>query len=355
MKTTIVILFLSICIVSMNAQKTDLKFDELAQPDTTNLWIQPAQGKPAQAIWGHANGISVAIPQLNIMPRGLIRIFTPYLDHDKYVVTNFIAMEPTPVGHQHRGLSELEMSTFDKDIRGKRFWSSDNNNYTGHHNERYPAKGVVGQVNGKQTLTVYIFSEPFDNGAKVYVRLRFFEDRPYEFELTSYTYDDSVDLDSFILTATMGNKARLRTLYLKDYQKKSIELWPGYKDDAFAPHAFFPVEDMTHDTKGYAYFIAAPDEKDPSKAEYADGTAHHWKYTGKVATQYWISTNPGTQLQGLVNGRYTYWASRSPIPGGISFENFEMKEPFRNGNQYIFGITPQSPDQFIKQAKKGRY
>lgn len=355
MKITIITLFLCVCFTPLKAQKTDLKFDELAQPNIGQLWIQPTQGKPAQAVWGHANGISVAIPQLNIMPRGLIRIFTPYLDHDKYVVTNFIAMEPTPAGHQHRGLSELEMSTFDKGIRGKRFWSSDTTDYSDESNEIYPARGVIGQKDGKQTLTVYIFSEPFDNGAKVYVRLRFFEDRPYEFELTSYTYDDSVDLDNFILTATMGNKARLRTLYLKDYRKTSLELWPTYKEDAFAPHAFFPVADMIHDDRGYAYFIAAPNEKDPSKAIYADDTARHWKYIGKVATQYWISTSPSTQLRGLVNGRYTYWASRSPIPGGISFENFEMKEPFRNGNQYIFGISPQSPDEFTKQAKKGRY
>ncbi len=27
-------------------------------------------------------------------PRGLIRIYTPYLEHDEFVVTNFIAFEP---------------------------------------------------------------------------------------------------------------------------------------------------------------------------------------------------------------------------------------------------------------------
>lgn len=355
MKNTFIILCLSILSISLSAQKTDLKFHDLAEPDTGKVWIQPVQGEPAMAIWGHAKGISVAIPQLNIMPRGLIRIFTPYLAHKKHIVTNFIAMEPTPAGHEHRGLSELEMSTFDPGIRGKRFWSSDNTDYTNKDNGIYPARGIISKENGKETLTVYIFSEPFDNGAKVYVRLRFFEDRPYEFELTSYTYDGSVDLDSFILTATMGNKARLRTLYLADYQKTSHQLWPDYKESAFTPHAYFPVKDMVRDKKGYAYFIAAPDEKDPSQATYSDDTANHWKYTGKVATQYWISTNPDPQLNGIVNGRYAYWASRSPIPGGISFENFEMKEPFRNGNRYIFGITPDAPEKFIKQAKKGRY
>ncbi|WP_051698016.1 hypothetical protein [Prevotella sp. 10(H)] len=341
--------------LSLNAQRSELKFHELAAPDTGRLWIQPAKNKPAMAIWGHAKGISVAIPQQDIMPRGLIRIFTPYLDHMPHVVTNFIAMEPIPAGQEHRGLSELEMSSMDPGIRGKRFWSSNDSGYSTNNNEIYPARGIIEEKNGKQTLTVYIFCEPFDNGAKVYVRLRFFEERPYEFELTSYASEESVSLDSFILTATMANKARLRTLYLKDYKKVSSEIWPDYRGDAFTPHAFFSIKDMIHGPEGHAYFIAAPNEKDPSKAIYAADTHQHWKYTGKKATQYWISTTPDEKLQGIVNGRYTYWASQSPIPGGISFENFEMKQPFKNGNRYIFGIIPDSPEEFKKQALKGRY
>lgn len=333
-------------------QPANLKFENLATPDTGKIWIQPCQGRPAMAIWGHTNGLSVAIPQLNIMPRGLIRIFTPYLNHDRHVVTNFIAMEPVPSGQEQRGLSELEMSSWDPDIRGKRFWSSDNANQTSGSNEIFPARGIIEKENGIETLSVYIFSEPFDNGAKVYVRLRFFENRPYEFELTSYTYENSIELNNFILTATMGNKARLRTLYLDKYEKSSADIWPYYTDDAFTPHTFFPLKDMIQDAKGFAYFIAAPNEKDPSTAIYAEGTHQHWKYTGKVATQYWISTNSSKETQGIVNGRYTYWASKSPIPGGISFENFEIKEPFKNGNRYIFGITPESPLDFIKKVRE---
>ncbi|MDR1718396.1 MAG: hypothetical protein LBS20_21375 [Prevotella sp.] len=44
----------------------------MAAPDTSEIWIQPIQGKPAMAIWGHTKGIPVAIPQLNIMARGII-------------------------------------------------------------------------------------------------------------------------------------------------------------------------------------------------------------------------------------------------------------------------------------------
>jgi hypothetical protein len=30
---------------------------------------------------------------------------------------------------------------------------------------------------------------------------------------------------------------------------------------------------------------------------------------------------------------------QQPIPGGISFENFELREPFRDGQTSVFGIT----------------
>ena len=100
------------------------------------------------------------------------------------------------------------------------------------------------------------------------------------------------------------------------------------------------------------WFIASPDEKDPTKAVYAEDTHTHWKYTGKKATQYWYCSNPSNELEGVVNGRYTYWASKSPIPGGIAYENFELTEPFQSGQSYIFGITPLSPEELINHIMK---
>ena len=81
-------------------------------------------------------------------------------------------------------------------------------------------------------------------------------------------------------------------------------------------------------------------------------THTHWKYTGKKATQYWYCSNPSNELEGVVNGRYTYWASKSPIPGGIAYENFELTEPFQSGQSYIFGITPLSPEELINHIMK---
>ncbi len=349
MKQFLFFLFLQI-LTSLYAQQNLSDWKQLALPDTVGSWILPAEGKPAMPVWGHANGIIVGLAPLT-GPRGLIRIYTPYLEYEFAEVMNFIAFEPIPKGSEHRGLSELEMSSLDEGERGKRFWSSNDSMAVLPLEGAYPARGVIEKIDGEETLTVFIFSEPFDNGAKVYTRLRFFESRPYEFEITTNTYDDSVDLDYFITTATMGNKARLRTLFFKDGEKSSLNLWSGYKDIHFTPHECFSQQEMIRSWKGDAYFIAAPNEKDYSKAAYAAGTNEHWKFNGKRATQYWIQKNPQEKLTGLVNGRFTYWASETPIPGGISIENFELKSPFKKGEQFVFGITPISPQQFIRQIK----
>ncbi len=39
------------------------------------------------------------------------------------------------------------------------------------------------------------------------------------------------------------------------------------------------------------------------------------------------------------------------LPGSISIENLELNSPFKNGEKFIFGITPLSPQQFIKQIQ----
>lgn len=325
--------------------------ETLAVPEKNGIWIQPAQNTKAQPVWGFVDGIRIGIAPLG-GPRGLIRIYTPYLDHDDFVVTNFIAFEPIDKEKKIRGLSELEWSSLD-DVHGKRFWSSNTDESPSFPDKYYPAHGVVSNENGVETLTVYIFCETFDNGADVYVRIKFRSGEPYEFELTEYTAKESKELNRLILTATMGNKARLRTLHLANGRTKEAgRLWPDYKDSNFTAHNHTSQSDMIKDKDGGAWFIASPDEEDPAKAIYAEDTHAHWKYTGRKATQYWYCPKPSDELEGIVNGRYTYWASKSPIPGGISYENFELSEPFRPGQSYIFGITPLSPEELIDKINQ---
>ena len=109
--------------------------------------------------WGFANGIRIGIAPLG-GPRGLIRIYTPYLEHDEFVVTNFIAFEPIDKAKNNRGLSELEWSQLDN-VRGKRFWSGNTPEAPSFPNQYYPAHGVIAKENGVETLTVYFFCETF--------------------------------------------------------------------------------------------------------------------------------------------------------------------------------------------------
>ena len=150
----------------------------------------------------------------------------------------------------------------------------------------------------------------------------------------------------------MGNYARLRNLYLKDEVVESLGLWPDYSEQHFTPHYIVPENKMITGKNGCPYFIAAPNEKDPQNVQYVEGTANHWKYKGKKLTQYWFCKDKDETLQGVVNGRFTYWASNHAIPGGISYENFEMKKRFHSGDRFVFGVTPLSAKEFIESIAK---
>jgi hypothetical protein len=310
-------------------------------------WIIPSDCFPALPVWGHKEGIRIGIAPTP-GPRGLIRIYTPYLGHREDKMINFIAIEPIVLGDDQRGFSELEMSEQDG-VRGKRLWSGNRPECRDPASPTSPARGLIEVIDGVETLTLYLFTETFQNGARPYVRVRFYENSPYELELTTYCCPGSKELEHLILTTTMGNFARLRRLYLSDSVKHSTELWPLYDDVHFTDHDSTPIESMIKDNNGGAYFIAEPDESNPAKASYAPGTGKNWIYCGKKATQYWYVPNPDPSMVGLVNGRYTYWESNTPIPGGVAFENFEIKSPFKQGEKFLFGVVPFTANELIKQ------
>jgi hypothetical protein len=67
----------------------------------------------------------------------------------------------------------------------------------------------------------------------------------------------------------------------------------------------------------------------------------HWPYVGRKAIHYW-RTEADAEPHAAVNGRQTYWMSQSPIPGGTSFENFELGMPFKPGRRLWFGVRPDT-------------
>lgn len=254
-------------------------------------------------------------------PRGLIRIYAPYLNHPLGRMINYIAIEPIAKGETSRGFSELEFSAADQ-TRGKRLWFGDAYELT------------------DESMSTRIDVEAFNNGAHVYLTVEFCRDNPYEVSFTTSTHGDSVELDHVILTATMGNYARLRKLLLADRDVVAADLWPNFSGDGFAPHRRFLPDELGSRAGSAVMIEAISDESDATAAMYRDDTAPHWRYQGRPGLQYWRCQNPPDGIFAQVNGRTCYWASQSPIPGGISFENVELVAPFAEGQQFTFGVRP---------------
>lgn len=285
-------------------------------------------------------------------PRGLLRIYAPYLGHDDGRVINFIAVEPIAQGRSRRGFSELEPSTLDG-VQGKRFWSADQpGDFTPRQPQDHPARGALSREGDVSIVRVHVLIEPFDNGARPYLRLTFRSDRPYEVGLATFADPQSKPLANCILSATMGNFARLRQLYLTDKVALAHDLWPDYRKDGFTLHRKFPLSELFRTGDAGALVAATGDEADPQQIK--DGFPFSgWRYFGQKATQYWRCEQPHDKLFAQVNGRFTYYLSKSEIPGGIAFENFELVEPFRDGAEYWFGVTKQTPRELGINAVAG--
>jgi hypothetical protein len=315
---------------------------KLAPPVTKGPWIVPAPGKASEPVWGVKGGIAVGLwPTPG--PRGLLRVYTPYLGQPRLRMINFIAVEPV-VG-KARGLSELEPSPLDN-VAGKAMW-------TGNALEREPkprrpwepAAGKEVKVGGRAALTVFVFVEPFRNGARPVVQLTFRRDRPREVGLKAFAARGSAPMKACVLTATMGNYARLRRLWLRGQVVDARKAWPAFRADrwGFAPPRQWPAARLL--TVGKEVTVAAtPDEANPARAAYGKQVPPWWRYQGKPATQYWRAPRQ-KGLVARVNGRRTYWASKAVIPGGTSFENFELEAPFRAGQAFFFGVTPDPPEK----------
>lgn len=301
-------------------------------------WLRPVEAADAEPRWGHPEGLQVGLHPRH-GPRGLVRIYAPYLGHPPRRLINFFAVEPIPEGADKRGYSELEKGQ--DGLNGRPLWSRDEVvDEPAQPPERFPSRGSVTNVDGIERLSVNVDVEPFDNGAHVWLRLSLRADRPYEVGVAAFVHPDSVPLASCVVTATMGNFARLRELRLADRTVTAAELWPDYDGDHFAPARRFGLGELGRDDAGVVEVSAAPDEQAPEQATYDDTVAEHWKYFGARARQVWRAPDPDPELLAGVNARRVYWASTAPIPGGASVENFELLEPFVPGRERFFAVEP---------------
>jgi hypothetical protein len=314
----------------------------LAKPVEDGPFLRPAAGNAAEPTWGIKGGIAVGLWP-NGGPRGLIRVYTPYLGQARLRVMNFIAVEP--IVRDLRGLSELEFSKLDN-AKGKAMWTGDTlNDVPKPRPPWHPARGIVTSVDGKRILSFYVFVESFDNGARPIIEVRLREDAPHEITFRIFSARGGKPMRVCVLTSTMGNYARLRRLWLNVHIADAHALYRSARFDrvdGFADHRQWGIDALLL-VDGEAVVAARPDEPDPVHATYSREVQPHWHYVGKTATQYWRSP-AGRNLVARVNARQTYWASHAPIPGGVAFENFEMEAPYRPGQKFVFGITPELPE-----------
>jgi hypothetical protein len=304
-------------------------------------WVRGgANGK--EAIWGIRGGLQFAIPPASHGPRGLIRVLYPTLPGGRYDLINFIAVEPIVNGR--RGFSELERSRLDK-VAGKRLWV-----------EPDGGQGELSrEADGVERLRVVVHVEAFENGAHVRLIIEQRGDRPDEMSMTTQAEDDSAAMTHCILTATMGNRARARVLWLGDEAISSLALYPDYKGTGFAEPRSYPLRKLAVARDGDLVVAVTSNEARPADARPFPGS-NRWYYGGFPVTQFWKKAK-GTwreDLEAVVNGRYVYWMSRQPIPGGIAFENFELREHFYPGQQFTFGITRRTPAELGLRGSESR-
>jgi hypothetical protein len=301
-------------------------------------WVRAGINTNA-AVWGIRGGLQFALHPAGFAgrdggPRGLIRIGYPTLSNAQYDLINFIAVEPIVQGK--KGFSELEKSAIDGKA-GKIFWTG----LSAKPGDALDPGELKKLDGGLEELSLNVSVERFDNGAHVRLKLSQRSDAPNELRLSMHAVEGSATMESCILTATMGNKARTRLLFLEDGPVSSLQLYPDYKDHHFAEHRIFGVDRLTRLRNGDVIVSIENDEEYPAAVQ-PFGRPHFWDYHGRKVRQYWKkpSAEVTAELQCAVNARYVYWGSKQPIPGGISFENFEWREPFREGQTVVFGIRP---------------
>ena len=305
-------------------------------------WVRPGVNTN-QPVWGIRGGLLWAVAPAGFRPgepRGLIRLGYPVLPAKRYDLINFLAIEPIVAGH--RGFSELERSQLDA-VAGKRIWAASlgSASFT---------NVVAGQLrkrsDGPEELEVGLQVEKFENGAHVRLVVSQHSDQPDEIRLSVFQEPDSAPLEYCILTATMGNMARTRQLWLEREVVSSLKLYPEYRDTGFAPHREYPLFRL-HRTGADRVLVAVTNNEEDPASVYPFPNSELWHYAGCKVTQYWAKEAGSfrNDLQVVVNGRYTYWRSSRPIPGGIAFENFELRERFYDGQTSTFGITRQTPQE----------
>jgi len=319
--------------------KPEVSIEQPAGPIAELSWVRPAYGLSIEPVWGLKGALNVGLWPTS-GPRGLIRIYAPYLGQPFPRMVNFISVEPIVWGV--RGQSELEIGLQSGQM-GLTMMTSDTPPTAAPPEPLLPTPGRIEHEDGSEILTFCLATEPFRNGARPLIQILLRADRPHEVGFRVYAAAGSAPMEACVLSATMGNYSQLRRLWLRGEVVDARKLWPAFQPDrlGFAPWRMWGRDRLL--TRDGTIFVAArSDEPEPGRAQYDPDVAPYWRYEGRAATQYWRTANAdGAKVQ--VNGRSNYWGNGGRIPGGTSFENFELKLPFAEGQEFWFGVTPEEP------------
>ncbi len=326
-------------------------------------WLRPSKaGDPL--VWGRTDGIVFGLPSPGGMPgpRGLVRVGIRREGEREADLINFIAFEPVVRGK--RGFSELERSRLDG-VQGKRL--AIQGPVEGRLDTLPAAVAGGSAVTGAPTaggaaaggpevkvLAVTVECEPFENGAHVLAELSVRSDRPGELRIKLSTAKDSAAVGEHTVTATMGNYGRLRRLALRERWVDSREVYKDYRGDGFAEGTAYPLEELLRSREGDAVAAMVTDEADPAAVKIE--RPRWWQYRSIPLTQYWLvpAADVRPDLRVRVNGRRVYWNSRLEIPGGIAFENFEMRQAFAPGQTFVFGLSRRGPGEIGMAPARAR-
>ena len=242
-----------------------------------------------QPMWGVRGGLLWAVPPGGFRaaggPRGLIRLGYPISTNGGYSLINFIAVEPIVNGR--RGFSELELSALDH-TRGKRIWAVGETNLASAAAQPVLVPGRLSRpAPGVEQLEVTVRVEPFDNGARVRLVVSQRSDAPDEIQLAVHADPGSAPLDYCILTATMGNLARTRLLWLKDEVVSSLRLYPEHKGDGFAPPRIYPLDRLARTHVRRCAGGGDHRRGGSLRSVYPFPGRRSWHYGGAKVTQYW--------------------------------------------------------------------
>jgi hypothetical protein len=178
-----------------------------------------------------------------------------------------------------------------------------------------------------------VIVKPFKNGARPVIQVTLRQDRPHEVGFTVWSARDSAAMKACVLTATMGNYARLRQLWLKDKVVHAATLWNPFQPDAwgFAAPRTFGLEHLLV-LRGEALVAATPGEVGSDTG--TEKVPSAWRYEGRIATQYWRAT-PVPGLCVRINGRKRFGRQRHRSPVVCPMRTSSWKHHSAPGNNSI--------------------